>query len=76
MGLTLTESKKEILRLLHEEPRHGYVLAKDLGVRGSTIYEHLQQLEENGYISSEEQDRKTIYSLTEKGELIVEAEQQ
>lgn len=74
MGLTLTEAKIEILESIAEEPKHGYVLAKEQGVRGSTIYEHLDQLREHGYIQGEDQERRTIYSVTRKGELIVEAE--
>lgn len=76
MGLTLTPAKKRVLEALEQEPRHGYVLAKELGVRGSTIYEHLEQLEEHGYTKSEDDDRRRVYQLTRKGELILEAERQ
>jgi DNA-binding PadR family transcriptional regulator len=74
MSLTLTAAKKRILRTIAEEPIHGYALAKELSVRGSTIYEHLNQLEEHGYVRSEVDGRRTVYSLTPRGELIVEAE--
>ena len=74
MGLTLTAAKKRVPEALEEEPKHGYVLAKELGVRGSTIYEHLGQLEDHGYIKGEEDGRRRIYSLTRRGELILEAE--
>lgn len=73
MGLTLTDAKRNILSLLHEEPRHGYILAKELGVQGSTIYEHLEQLEDAGYVEGEEDGRRKTYELTQKGELTVEA---
>lgn len=76
MGLTLTAAKKRVLEALEGEPKHGYVLADELGVRGSTIYEHLEQLEKHGYIDGEDTDRRTVYSLTRKGELILEAERQ
>jgi DNA-binding PadR family transcriptional regulator len=76
MGLTLTDAKRRILLLLAEEPRHGYRLANDLGVQGSTIYEHLQQLEDHGYVRSEQDGRRTVYSLARKGELTVEAERE
>jgi DNA-binding MarR family transcriptional regulator len=76
MSLTLTAAKKRILRAIVAEPVHGYALAKELGVRGSTIYEHLDQLEEHGYIRGEADGRRTVYSPTRKGELIVEAERQ
>jgi DNA-binding PadR family transcriptional regulator len=75
MGLTLTDSKRKILALLHEEPRHGYILAKDLGVQGSTIYEHLGQLEDAGYVEAKEEGRRKTYVLTKKGELTVEINQ-
>lgn len=74
MGLTLTDAKRNILALLEEEPRHGYILAKELGVQGSTIYEHLEQLEEAGYIEMEQDGRRRVYSLTRRGELTLEAE--
>lgn len=74
MGLTLTDAKRKILSLLEEEPKHGYLLAKDLGVQGSTMYEHLDQLEEAGYITGEQDGRRKTYSLTERGELTLAAE--
>jgi len=74
MGISLTKPKLRILNLLDEEPRHGYKLAKELDLHGSTVYEHLHDLEEENYIEGEEDDRRIIYSLTEKGELILEAE--
>lgn len=74
MGLTLTDAKRNILALLAEESRHGYILAKELGVQGSTIYEHLEQLEEAGYIEGEQDGRRKIYSLTKRGELTLQAE--
>ncbi len=74
MGLTLTDAKRRILSLLNQEPRHGYVLAKELSVQGSTIYEHLRQLEDAGYIDGEQDGRRKTYSLTKRGELILEAE--
>jgi DNA-binding PadR family transcriptional regulator len=74
MGLTLTDAKRNILVELADEPQHGYLLAKKLGVQGSTIYEHLQQLEDNDYVQSEQDDRRKVYSLTQKGKLTVKAE--
>lgn len=74
MGISLTKPKLRILDLLANDPRHGYELAKELDVHGSTIYEHLHSLAEENYIEGEEDDRRIIYSLTEKGELIREAE--
>lgn len=75
MGLTLTDAKRRILSLLGEEPRHGYALAKDLEKQGPTVYEHLQELEEAGYIESETDGRRKVYTLSKRGELTLEAEQ-
>lgn len=74
MGLTLTDAKRNLLALLDEEPRHGYALAKELGKQGPTVYEHLQELESAGYIKSEPDGRRKVYTLTERGELTLEAE--
>jgi len=74
MGLTLTDAKRRVLALLEEEPMHGYALAKKLSVQGSTIYEHLEQLEDAGYIDGTPEGRRIIYSLTKKGQLTLEAE--
>lgn len=74
MGISLTKPKLRILHLLAEEPKHGYELAKDLNLHGSTVYEHLHGLADENYIRGEEDERRIIYSLTSKGELILEAE--
>lgn len=74
MGISLTKPKLRILGLLSEEPSHGYVISNKLGRHGSTVYEHLHELEEEGYIEGEEEGRRIVYSLTEKGELILQAE--
>lgn len=74
MGISLTKPKLRILRLLSEKPSHGYIISNELGRHGSTVYEHLHQLEEEGYVEGEEDGRRIIYSLTEKGELILQAE--
>jgi DNA-binding PadR family transcriptional regulator len=75
MGLTLTDAKRQILNELREEPQHGYALASELGKQGPTIYEHLQRLEEAGYIEGKKDGRRKIYSLTERGELTLKAEE-
>lgn len=75
MGLTLTDAKRQILKELCEEPRHGYALASELGRQGPTIYEHLQQLEDAGYVEGEEDGRRKVYSLTKRGELTLKAEE-
>lgn len=74
MGISLTKPKFRILRHLSNEPDHGYNISNELGRHGSTVYEHLHQLEDGGYIEGEKDGRRIIYSLTEKGELILQAE--
>jgi len=74
MGLTLTDAKRSVLALLDEEPRHGYALAKELGKQGPTVYEHLRELEEAGYVESKENGRRKVYTLTKRGQLTLEAE--
>jgi DNA-binding MarR family transcriptional regulator len=74
MGLTLTPAKKRVMRAIAEEPKHGYTLANELSVRGSTMYEHLEQLEKHEYVTGEQDGRRTVYSLTKKGQLIIKAE--
>lgn len=74
MGISLTKPKLRMLKLLEEEPTHGYDLAKELELHGSTVYEHLHDLAEENYIKGEEDGRRITYSLTEKGKLILEAE--
>jgi len=74
MGISLTTEKLRLLSALEEKPRHGYELAKDFERHGSTIYQHLHELEDAGYIESEQDERRIIYSVTRKGELLLEAE--
>jgi len=61
----------DILRSLHESPSHGYALHKEVGVATSTIYAHLEELEEAGMIESYEVKKdnrnKTEYQITERG---------
>lgn len=60
----------EILRILNEEPTHGYQLHKDLDITTSTIYRHLNELEEENVVTSEDSpnEDRILYGLTEKGE--------
>lgn len=74
MGISLTKPKLRLLALLADDPGHGYELAKELELHGSTVYEHLHDLEDEHYIESREDGRRIVYSLTEKGELILEAQ--
>jgi DNA-binding PadR family transcriptional regulator len=69
------EVRLAVLSMLGEAPMHGYELMKRLEERSGgiyrasagTIYPTLQQLEDEGLISSETQDGKKIYRLTDTG---------
>jgi DNA-binding PadR family transcriptional regulator len=64
-----------ILSLLGEGPKHGYELIKALEARSGglyrasagTVYPTLQQLEDEGLVTSDQQDGKRIYRMTEAG---------
>jgi len=48
-------------------------ISKELGISLSTIYVHLAELVEAGFVEYEEKDRKKVYRLTEKGEMLLKA---
>ena len=64
-----------ILDLLKDKPRHGYDIIRELEEQSygfykpspGVIYPTLQMLEEMGYASSNEQEGKKVYSITEEG---------
>ena len=67
--------KYVILDLLADKPRHGYDVIRALEERfhgfyspsPGSVYPTLQLLEDQGYVSSNEQDGKKVYSITEEG---------
>jgi DNA-binding PadR family transcriptional regulator len=69
------EVRLALLSLLGEAPMHGYELMKRLEDRSGgvyrasagTIYPTLQQLEDEDLVTSETQDGKKIYKLTDTG---------
>ncbi len=74
MDISLTKPKLTILRFLKENPIHGYQLAAELDRHESPIYQHLNQLEADGLVKSEKQNRRKIYEVTKKGQLILDAD--
>jgi len=70
-----------ILRLLAEEPMHGYQIMQELAERTDgrwqpspgSVYPTLQQLEDEGLVRTERQGTRRIYSLTDEGAAAVEA---
>jgi len=70
-----------LLKLLDEQPRHGYDLIQALTDRtggtytpsAGTIYPRLAKLEEEGLVTKTVDGRKTIYAITEAGRAEVAA---
>jgi DNA-binding PadR family transcriptional regulator len=62
-----------VLTALADKPMHGYALIQELGktyqrpVSAGIIYPTLQELQDRGYVISEEKEGKKIYSVTEEG---------
>ncbi len=64
-----------ILRLISERPMHGYEVMKALEEESKgyyrpspgSVYPTLQMLDDEGYLTVEEQDGKKIYTITDEG---------
>jgi DNA-binding PadR family transcriptional regulator len=67
--------KYVILELLRDRPMHGYEVMRDLEDRSSgcysaspgSVYPTLQLLEDEGYVRSEQENGRKIYSITDEG---------
>ena len=65
-----------ILRLVSDQPMHGYEVMKALEKESAgyyrpspgSVYPTLQLLEDEGYVTVEEQGGKKIYSITDEGQ--------
>jgi len=64
--------KKQILLELSGGPKHGYKIAKLANLPMGSIYDHLAELVEGGFIEFKDEGRKKIYQLTEKGKCLIE----
>lgn len=67
------KTKMNLLRSLRQSPKHGYQLHKELDITTSTVYRHLNELEDAGVAAatdSSDQDR-IEYALTDKGEQLL-----
>lgn len=68
-----------VLRLLAEQPMHGYQVIQELSARSGgawtpspgSVYPTLQLLEDEGLVSSEETAGKRVYGLTDAGRAAV-----
>jgi DNA-binding PadR family transcriptional regulator len=74
-----------LLELLSDRPNHGYELIKQMEIRygqfrrlsPGSVYPTLQMLEEGGYLISEKQSGKNVYTITDAGKaLLLERPQQ
>jgi DNA-binding PadR family transcriptional regulator len=69
-----------VLALLAEEPRHGYSVMTELGERSGglwrpspgSVYPVLQQLQDEGLITSTDRDGRKVFDLTDEGRRYVE----
>jgi len=76
--------KIALLKIISEEASHGYGLIRkieeitDMGWKPSpgSIYPALQELEEKGLIVNKTEDRKIVYSITEKGQEVLQKAQE
>jgi DNA-binding PadR family transcriptional regulator len=68
----ISKTKLSILQELSKEPLHGYALAKKLNITISSIYAHLSELEESGFVSHKFSQRRKIFFITEKGKKLLE----
>jgi len=67
--------KYMILELLSDRPMHGYEVMRALEEKSrgaytaspGSVYPTLQSLEDDGYVSSEDQDGRKVYTITERG---------
>lgn len=74
------ELRLVILRLVKEQPRHGYDVMKAIEERmagcytpsAGTVYPTLQLLEDQGLVRSVESDGKKVYHITPEGEALLE----
>jgi DNA-binding PadR family transcriptional regulator len=78
------EVRLALLSLLEEAPRHGYELMKGLEERShgtyrasaGTVYPTLQQLEDEGLVSSQPAEGKRVYALSDAGRAELERERE
>lgn len=72
-GVRRGEFRFLILMALSEKPMHGYALIQEIGrtyqrpVSAGLVYPTLQELEDMGFVVSEEKEGKKVYSMTSEG---------
>ncbi len=76
--------KYVVLDLLKDKPAHGYEIMRALEERShglyspsaGSVYPTLQLLEDMGYVSSNQQDGKKIYAITDGGRSFLKERQE
>jgi DNA-binding PadR family transcriptional regulator len=76
------EIRLALLSMLESGPKHGYELMKELEAKSNgvykasagAIYPALQQLEDEGMVTSDQAQGKRVYTLTEAGKAEVQRE--
>lgn len=74
------EMRLALLALIAEKPRHGYELMTEIETRSEgvyrpspgAIYPNLQQLEDQGMVTSHKEEGKNVYTITGEGKAEVE----
>ena len=67
----------QILWIVDKKPTHGYEMMKLLNtikktkITQGTLYPALAALEERGFIKRDEQERRTVYSITSSGKRVM-----
>jgi threonine synthase len=68
-------TKERILKIISQQPTHGYAIWKSLGSEMTlgAVYQHLTDLENRGLISSSSEGKRKLLEVTEKGRRVVQA---
>lgn len=68
-------TKEKILRLISQGPTYGYAIWKTLGgeMTLGAVYQHLNDLENRGLISSDTQGKRKILIITGRGKRVLES---
>lgn len=72
--------KMILIKIIKEKPTHGYEIISHIREKSGgrwtpspgSIYPALEYLESKGYIASQEIERKKVYSITPKGDQMIE----
>ena len=68
-------TKERILRIINQQPTHGYAIWKELGgeMTLGAVYQHLTDLEDRGLVTSTAEGKRKLLGVTERGRRVLEA---